>query len=491
MRLEHLQEPELEFGDGGRHVDVRFGLMQFGPLDRDTVHAPGDIRVGIVGTAETVEGVTQWLDHCRTGIAAKQSRQPNLFPPFPGFSRDTTFGADLILDSGFHGVIPRQTIVGMVARSTVADSTEEAVGLFIDECAHLVVKVRPDVLICAPPSDLLDALERTTDELDEGTREPDEAHPDDEGDGAPSRPAFHDILKARGMALPVPIQMIRPETYDASRRRRQVRRPDRIRSLQDEATRAWNFHTALYYKAGGTPWRIAREADAYTTCYVGVSFYKTPDQQRMMTSMAQVFNTRGDGVIVRGGPARFDKDDRQPHLQETDARALLVEALRTYRREHKTLPARVVVHKSSTYSDAELAGFRAAAQEERVDSLDLLSLSRSSTRLFRFDYYPPLRGTFLTLDERTHVLYLRGSVDFYMTWPGLYVPRPILFRREDTEQTGSFLAQEMLALSKQNWNNTQFDGGWPITLRASDKVGAILKHLGNDTPIQARYSFYM
>jgi hypothetical protein len=32
----------------------------------------------------------------------------------------------------------------------------------------------------------------------------------------------------------------------------------RTRSLQDETRRAWNFYTALYYKAFGRPWRLPR-----------------------------------------------------------------------------------------------------------------------------------------------------------------------------------------------------------------------------------------
>jgi len=41
--------------------------------------------------------------------------------------------------------------------------------------------------------------------------------------------------------------------------------------LQDEATRAWNFSVALYYKGGGFPWRLA---DAqHGTCYIGISFH--------------------------------------------------------------------------------------------------------------------------------------------------------------------------------------------------------------------------
>jgi hypothetical protein len=71
------------------------------------------------------------------------------------------------------------------------------------------------------------------------------------------------------------------------------------------------------------------------------------------------------------------------------------------------------------------------------------------------------------------------------------LPLPLGFRLEDVEQPPRALAQEMLALSKQNWNNTQFDGGWPITVRAAQEVGANLKHIGAHDPIQAWYRFYM
>jgi hypothetical protein len=489
MMIEHLPEPELEFANGNRHVDIRFGLMDFGPLDRDSVRAPGDMKIGIVGTPETIEGVTRWLERCRGGIDAKPSRQPNLFPRFPGFSRETSFGVDLLLDAQFHGVVAPRSVRGIVATAEKAGAVDEAVGLFVQECHYLAENIQPDVIVCAPPADLLDALEQ---EAEPG--EFDEAMADEEDeDEQPRRKrrAFHDVLKARGMAVPVPLQLVRPGTYDPSRRRRQRGRPEREQGLQDEATRAWNFHTALYYKAGGTPWRIAREADEYTACYVGISFYRTHDETQVMTSMAQVFNARGDGVIVRGGPARVERDDRQPHLSETDAHGLLQTALTTYRHEHRNLPARVVVHKSSVYSKGELTGFRAASDEERVASVDLISLNQSSTRLFRIGYYPPLRGTLVALDGASHLLYLKGSVDFFAGWPGMYVPRPIGFRLWNVEQTGRFLGQEILAMSKLNWNDTQFDGGLPITLRAARQVGDILKHVGEHEPIQARYSFYM
>lgn len=52
-------------------------------------------------------------------------------------------------------------------------------------------------------------------------------------------------------------------------------------------------------------------------------------------------------------------------------------------------------------------------------------------------------------------------------------------------------AAEILALTKMNWNNTQFDNGFPITLAASKNVGKILKYVTDDESLKTRYSYFM
>ncbi len=319
--------------------------------------------------------------------------------------------------------------------------------------------------------------------------------PSDEEDDTEETEAvldFHHLLKAKCMELnkAVPIQIVLPETYTGKGRRRK-QRPERHRRLQDEATRAWNLHTALYYKANGIPWRMKRLSTQLTTCFVGVSFYKTLDQQKVHTSSAQVFNERGEGFVVRGGPAKFDKNDRQPHLAGDDAFRLLTDALDRYWQEHHNRPARVALHKTSRFTDAESNGFLQAASAKQVHSIDLMTVDRSFTRLFRAGQYPTLRGTFLTLDDKSHRLYTRGSVDFFATYPGMYVPRSLEICCQAVEQTPRFLAEEILSLTKMNWNNTQFDGFSPITVRAARQVGNILKYIGEDGRVQPRYSYYM
>jgi hypothetical protein len=245
MKIEHLAEPELEFGGGGRHVDIRFGLMNFGPLDAGTVSAPSAVKVGVVGTPQTIEGVTRWLERCRGGIEARQSRHPNLFPRFPGFSRVSPFGVDLVLDEQFSASIPPRVVVGLASNAVQKGAVEAAADLLVDECHQLAENAQPDVLICAPPQDLLDAFDRA----DEGDARDEHSEEDEDATGA-ERPAFHDVLKARGMALSIPIQMVWPATYGAPRtnaqcagpvrRRAQERwRPTKLAQVRRDATTAY------------------------------------------------------------------------------------------------------------------------------------------------------------------------------------------------------------------------------------------------------------
>ena len=483
MKLQHLPEPELVFAHDGRHVDARFDLMTHGPLDRQGPADPRRIRLGVVGTADSAQGLLGWIDRCRAEVPAKAGRYPNLFPKFPGFQTGVAFHAEIECEPRMQRKIPTREFVQLAAETDHNRMLEAAADLFVAEARYLVEETGAEVIACAVPPELVRLIDR------------DGKSTDADPVGPPSdRWQFHDVLKARGMLAGKPIQMIRPTTYGATDKtkgagKRSGGRAER--GVQDEATRAWNVHTALYYKAKGIPWRLERPASELTACRVGVSFYRTLDRESVHTSVAHMFNQRGQGVIVRGGPARISSDDRTPHLTEADAYQLLLNALKTYRKEHATYPARVVVHKSSWYDGAERAGFRAAVAELGVEYADLLTVRESYTRLFRDGYYPPLRGTLLSLDDRTHVLYTRGSVEFFGTYPGMYVPLPLELLCEDTEESPEALARDVLALTKLNWNNTQFDGKWPITLLAAKKVGSILRHLGPSDPCQPHYGFYM
>lgn len=473
MKAIHLSEPELEFGTG-THVDIRFGIMEHGPLD---VGRPEmrSIRLGVVGTTETVEHFTAWLDRCRTVIDAKESAKKKLFVQFPGLSAEGGFRSTLDVAARNCRTIPQKEFKRLANKASHDALVAGSVDLFISELEVLSESPSIQAVVCVPPMEILRTMLR---DYKTGGK----------GDG--DELDFRRLLKARSMqVLPVPIQIVLPTTYRPEYRKELPKELREAIRLQDEATRAWNLFTALYYKAGGTPWRIQTAADDFSVCYMGVSFFQGDDDQ-LHTSVAQIFTQRGDGLIIRGGLAKVSKEDRQPHLDQEGAFKLLDSGLDRYRQEHGSDPARLVLHKSSRFLPEEAEGFTAACSAHRIEDISLIWIRPSHTRLFRAGRYPPLRGTLLRMSTRS-VLYSRGAVDFYETYPGMYVPRPLSIDAFLTEHTPEFIAREILALTKMNWNDTQFDNRDPITLKASRKVGEILPYLSPSGRLPPRYSFYM
>jgi hypothetical protein len=60
FNLSHLPEPLLEFAANGRHIDVRFGLMEYRPVDFSTDRTK-EIGLGVVGSSQTVGKLGDWL----------------------------------------------------------------------------------------------------------------------------------------------------------------------------------------------------------------------------------------------------------------------------------------------------------------------------------------------------------------------------------------------------------------------------------------------
>lgn len=482
MRVSVLTEPKLEFRAGNKHVDPRVGLTIHGPADADSPAAPKSIVVGLVGSSSGIEGARRWLERCRRSIDARHTKpgQENLHLAFPGFNADEAFHSELLFDDSLTREIPDRDL-RQLAKSDVSAAVKYGVALYMAAAKSLTDTGRCRIIVCARPEEL--------DEEPHGVRATaEDGEEDEDAPGDNEYLDFHDLLKATALSLPCPLQLIKRETWSGKRQQK----TGETRPIQDEATRAWNLHSALYYKAGGTPWRLPRLSTDLATCFIGISFFRSWDATELHTAVAQVFNERGDGVVVRGGTAQISKLDRKVHLTEDAAESLLLDALAEFRRNHGHQPARVVVHKSSSFDEAERTGFRRVGEKKEIDRVELIWVQRrGGPRLFRSGQLPPLRGTTLELGHDALLLYTRGSVEFFRTYPGLYVPRPLLLHAEDKGIDLQAAALEILGLSKMNWNNAQLDERDPLTLRTADSVGRILKYVSVDQEIATRYGFFM
>lgn len=248
----HYSEPLLQFGGSGRHIDVRFGLTDFGPVDFTTDRTK-EIRLGIVGSSHTMGKFRDWLRRCEVGIPAKNSRQPNLFPGFPGSTILGPFRCSFEVNDQDVRTIPASLISKITSEKNDDAATRLAVEAFSEEVKALAERDRPpQVVICALPVEVIERVSnmRTANSEDEGD---DDA--EDEEDVRPTEREsenFRGALKALTLRFRVPIQIVWPTTYDNDAVVKRKLAEYSTRRVQDEATRAWNFFCALYYKAGAS-----------------------------------------------------------------------------------------------------------------------------------------------------------------------------------------------------------------------------------------------
>ena len=493
MTSHFLPEPELIFASS-LHVCPRAGMKESGVYDLDQIR-PDSIKIAVVGLGESVDKVLEWLRVASLPLAEKKSNQPTLFPPFPGFNAANTFFSRVVYDETYIRKITNTVFDQALTATTHNELLANLVNLYLTEIAFIAKNKRADVIICALPEKHIQVIlsgeaeenagvtagadtpegEAQSAGEDEVEKEPNEAEEEQEDEVEKN---FRHLLKAKAMQYGIPLQLVRDR----------IGKP--TREMQDPATIAWNFFTALYYKAGGTPWALSRRY-LKPVCFAGISFYKSLDGKEVQTSIAQIFNEFGKGVILRGTPAVLDKDDRQPHLDAEAAYQLLLTSLTEYRQAMGITPSRLVLHKTSNFKPAEAAGFTRAATEFKIDNLDMVTLMPTDIKLMRKGQYPPLRGTCVELDARNYLLYTRGSIEYFRTYPGAYVPSPIQVRLFRNDENALTICEEVLALTKMNWNNTQFDRKWPVTIECARKVGDVMKYLPENVPPQIRYSHYM
>lgn len=504
IKVWHIPEPKLLFGEGQSHIDQKTGLTLFGPYTptNQSEKALSSIRIGIIGTGTTIDLARSWIEKCKNGIEGSDE-ELTLRPAFPGFL--SVFECDVILLKQWEEIISTDDVTKVINVDTFGHRVASAVALFADRLRNLAEREpRPNVVICALPKDIVDycgsrrkgqsrirmtAKERELKKIVEYNRLTGQQTlaPLDEvelglSDSVPETSDFRRLLKAEAMQIGIPIQIAKESTL--------LGEDLPQKSLQDEATRAWNFCVALYYKGGGFPWRLAEARQG--TCYIGISFYKEPSAEgpHIRTSLAQVFTHTGEGLVLRG--SRFAWDERRgksPHLSEETAYSLLTEALDLYKRQMRQFPSRLVLHKSSRYWPDELAGFKKAAAG--LGGADFLAFGERGIHFMRKGTYPPLRGTAFELSGGNYLLYTKGYVPYYKTYPGMRIPQPVEILEHFGDSDADTICREVLALTKMNWNNADLSIREPITLEFAREVGLILAHLKRGVDPRPQYYYYM
>jgi hypothetical protein len=482
-----LPDPHLEFGGVGEFIDPKEGLKHGGPFDlRFGLARRKMINVGFVGDEKMIEKGIRWLELCKQPIESKMANTAQ-YPNYPGFKQ--VFRSDIQFSPRWNFVISDETLQGALGARKRPDTFKQVLTLFTGGIEHLskIDTVKPDVIFCCLSSEVIDkcwsivnekvkredkkkikalANQLTLFSLDDWVKEP----IDEQEEDILNRD-FRRALKAKAMRFGIPIQIGTDNLFlDLAKN-------------QDTSIRAWNSNIALYYKAGGIPWRLRKEG--VETCYVGISFhhlYTTHGKHLVRSCIAQAFSSDGEGFAIRGVNVPWTKEQgMNVHLTEDQAFQLGQRILGEYQYRTGSTPLRIVLHKTTMFDEAEKAGLYAALNN--VPIVELVNLAPTEFRLVRFGLYPPMRGTLCQINEDATYLFTTGFMKSLSTYPGPHIPVPIQIKTDrDRDIDLVRVASDVLALARMNWNTASITGGRPVTLLFSRRVGGIMAEYGEDTP---------
>lgn len=494
--LIYLAEPPLLFRYEEAVEDPRDGLTLFGPLDEGK---PYGIRAGLVGTKAGIQRFRAWVEKMQRPIIGPD---PDEFfqlshPPFPGF--EAAFRIPWSSQPTLELVVDDAELKSVY----LAESHQrvyKTVDIYADRIIGAIGKrdvgidvwfvVVPEVVYkyCRPKSSVEAGLRIPVDyKLSASfarrlwTDKSMFPEWNVSADTYRFQPDFHNQLKARLLDLHAPIQVIRESTIAHHDFLKFTGRPTRnLDSILSNI--AWNISNAAFYKAGGRPWKIAKIRKG--VCYIGLVFKqdRIEEDPRSACCAAQMFLDSGDGVVFKGavGPW-YSPEKREYHLSREAARELVRLAIDTYK-EHteekdadgnKRPPVELFIHGRVLFDEEEWAGFQSSV-DPSTNLVGVKIRYAKQVKLYRTGEFPVLRGLAFVQDAQTAYLWTNGFTPRIQTYIGKEVPNPLLISVCRGKAPIETVLNDIMALTKLNYNACKYASGLPVTLRFADSVGEIL-----------------
>ncbi|CAH2409470.1 hypothetical protein MES5069_880003 [Mesorhizobium escarrei] len=190
-----------------------------------------------------------------------------------------------------------------------------------------------------------------------------------------------------------------------------------------------------------------------------------------------MFLNEGDGVVFRGANGPWKTGDYEYHLGRDAAKKLLSLVLETYADNHDGPPKELFIHGQTYFNDEEWKAFEDAAPKETNVVGVRIRQTGGETKLFRDGDYPVLRGTAVMLDDRNAYLWTTGYVPQLDTYIGPETPNPLfitVLRSKGPMPELKSVLNDIMGLTKINYNSCDFNDGLPVTVRFEQMVGEVL-----------------
>lgn len=524
-RIIFIKEPELIFGYNQRTCDPRDGLVLFGPYEKwgeKYQYNAYSISAGVIGTTRELEKYKRFVEEIRKPIVSTKRNKSGLIvsnetqrPSFPGFEAIFNIhwpeNPDVFVE-----IKPIEIEYIFSQNKNRRIRTSKLVDLYLEKIIEVNkgVDTRVNIWFILVPKKIFencrskkgfgtDFSQSTIDFLKSKEQgqysmfSETEMYGEELSQFIDTSSDFHHLLKARANQerIDAPLQIIvepKLEFRDID---------SNIPYGADmKAFMSWSISTTIYYKLGKKPWKLADIREG--VCYLGLVFkkFQSKSNRNMVCSAAQLFLSDGDGTVFRGNNGLWIGDNpNEHHLDREESFNLLSLALKDYfDNNNETLPKELFIHGRAKFSDDEWYGFLDAIKKYNSSTkiIGVVIKDEAPLKLFREvenakANFGVMRGIAVIIEKDEAYLFTRGFIPRLNTSTTLEIPNPLHVKITRGEANIETVLEDIMKLTKLNYNTCIYGDGKPVTLRFSDTIGSILTATDNWKEERRQFQFYI
>jgi hypothetical protein len=303
---------------------------------------------------------------------------------------------------------------------------------------------------------------------------------------------LHDYIKAYAVSKGVATQLIQERTLAQTSINCQIH---------------WWLSLSFYVKALRTPYVLSDLDKSTAFAGIGYSLKNVGGNKQLLLGCSQIFNSQGEGLQYKLSKVEnFTIQRDNAFLSYDDALRFGTSIRQMFFSSLGKAPERVVIHKRTYFSDDEKSGIINGLGE--IKTIDLVEINIENNLRYvasainkdgvaTADGYPVRRGTCIQTGARTALLWNHGTSasiknpNFKYFKGGRRIPAPLHIKKHYGVTNVDVIANEILGLSKMNWNTFDLYSQLPATLNASNEIARIGTMLSRYTDKVYDYRYFI
>lgn len=448
-----IQEPYLQFRSSKSIHPIK-GLTDCGgPVEiyDKAYHHSSNIRLGVICLEGHDAIFRSFLNSLKQGISSQGNFDEDYLVDFPGF--ENAFKCGLTVPST--NTDPKWKTIPRINIDDAIRMNKELMAVITEKIKELQASGDIDVVTIYVPTEWGKCEKIVTETF---------------------RLDLHDQIKAICVERGIRTQLIREK---------------KVRSENNCRLRWW-LSLALFTKSMRVPWVI--DSPDNQVAYVGLGYSLDQiqsEKNHIVLGCSHVFDSNGLGMRFRLSRLKnpiwkqdFLTRRKNPYMSEDDAYQLGNRTRQLFYEAHQSLPRRVLICKRSHFLDSEIKGILAALNG--IAHVDLLTIEQENSWRFcayntykqAADGFPIERGSGIILDEKSLLLWLHGNVKNLNQNKSYFqgksrIPVPVRVTRYAGDTPVQTLAQDLLALTKMDWNTFALYKQMPVSVTTPTSIARI------------------